>query len=401
MLSFDEALERILAGVKIAQTVAAGLDDAAGRFLAAPVIAGHDQPPFDGSAMDGYAVHAGSIERDTPYPVVGESQAGAPLDRELNAGEVARIFTGAKLPPGSDAVVIQEDATQEGHSVSFSRSAISGQHVRRTGQDFAAGETLLEPGRRMDAAAIALAAAANVSEVSVYRAPEVALLSTGDELVPVGTSLEAGQIVASNSLTLKALLAPFASTINDLGNAADTEDELRSLFGKALDSDARFIVSTGGASVGDHDLVQPVLDSLGVEVSFWKIAMRPGKPVLVGTKGDKTILALPGNPVSAFVTAALLVVPALEAAGGNPTPGLSRLKLPLAAPLTANGPRRHFIRGAFGTYAGMSAAMPFAQTDSAHLSSLSRADLLIVQPENSLPLSAGNPVECVILPGRT
>lgn len=398
MLSFDDALTRILAAVPQPAPEKLHIENAMFRVLAAPVIAGHDQPPFTASAMDGYAVHASSIATGQSYAVAGESQAGTGLNTALQPGEVARIFTGAPLPEGADAVIIQEDAERNGDNVQFSVAASSGENVRRQGLDFAQGNALLQPGTLLGPAASALTAASNVDEVQVYQRPKLAFLSTGDELLPPGSTLNPGQIIGSNGFALKPLFSPYIDSFTDLGNAPDDEAALRAMFEKALNSEAQFIISSGGASVGDHDLVQPVLKSLGVDVDFWKIAMRPGKPLMFGQWQDKLLFALPGNPVSSFVTALMLVVPALRASNGFADPHSRALRLPLASSLSANGARRHFIRARLVEVDGRSMAEPFSQTDSAHLSTLAAADLLIVHPESSPELAAGEVVTAIPIP---
>lgn len=397
MLSFDEALVRILDAVPVRPSETIRIADGAGRVLAAPVVARHDQPPFDASAMDGYAVRAADIQVGKDYRVVGQSQAGAGFAGELAGGQVARIFTGAPVPVGADAVIIQENTERDGDVVRFSEAATAGQNIRPRGLDFANGVDLLGPGTLLSPAALALAAAANVAELEVVRRPRVTLLSTGDELVPPGSELKPGQIVGSNNFALRPMFSPVAE-VTDLGNAPDDEPALRALLEDALNSDADFIVSSGGASVGDHDLVQPVLKALGVEVGFWKIAMRPGKPLMFGTYGGKVLLALPGNPVSSFVTALTIALPALRRAAGLSQPVPPSLHLPLAVPLPANGPRRHYVRGQLVNEDGQTKVMPFSQTDSSLLSTLSRADVLIVQPEASDALSSGAIVEVLPVP---
>lgn len=398
MLSFDDALAIILAAVPEPETEHLPLDQASGRVLAQQVLAGHDQPPFDASAMDGYAVRAADIVAGATYHVIGESQAGGTGDVTLGAGEVARIFTGAPVPKDADAVIIQENATRNGDQVQFTETATSGQNIRQRGLDFASGDALIQPGVTLNPARIALTAAANVGSIDVYHRPSVALLSTGDELVPPGSILQPGQIIGSNNFALQSLFSPYASHISNLGNVLDDETALRQVLDNALTSDADFIVTSGGASVGDHDLVQPVLKSLGVDVDFWKIAMRPGKPLMFGKWRNKLLFALPGNPVSAFVTALTLVLPALRAAAGQSNPTGPSLHLPLAAPLPANGPRRHFVRGKLVMEGGQTCVVPFSQMDSSHLTTLAKADVVLIQAENSPVLNIGTSVEVLLLP---
>ncbi len=397
MLNFDEALSRILGQVSTLGTETIELGDALGRVLAEPVFARTDQPPFDGSAMDGYAVQSRDVAPGAVLMQIGESQAGAGFSGTVGPGQCIRIFTGAPLPEGADAVVMQEVTSADGNRITFEKMVLPGQNVRPLGQDFLRGAGLATPGTALSPAHIALIAAGNVPEVKLFKRPVIGLLATGDELKPPGSKLETGQIVGSNSFALSALFAPLASRILHLDNAPDSEEQLRALFQKALDGPADIIVSTGGASVGDHDLVLPVLKSLGVSVDFWKIAMRPGKPVMFGRFENKLFFALPGNPVSAYVTAITLVLPAIRAACGYSSPLNKTLRLPLASPLSANGPRRHFMRCTIETGEGISAVHPILQTDSSHLSSLAAADGLFVVGENAEALQAGQLVEVILL----
>ncbi|HHG91148.1 MAG TPA: molybdopterin molybdenumtransferase MoeA [Devosia sp.] len=397
MLNFDEALSRILEQVKTLGTETVELGGASGRVLAEPVFARTDQPPFDGSAMDGYAVRSRDIAPGAVLEQIGESQAGAGFSGTVGPGQCIRIFTGAPMPEGADAVVMQEVALVEGNKVAFEKTVLPGQNVRSLGQDFVRGTGLATPGTALNPARVAHIAAGNVPEVKVFKRPVIGLLATGDELKPPGSELEPGQIVGSNSFALSALFSPFASQVLQLDNASDDEEQLRALFQKALDGPANIIVSTGGASVGDHDLVLPVLKSLGVTVDFWKIAMRPGKPVMFGRFENKLFFALPGNPVSAYVTAITLVLPAIRAASGYSSPSNKTLRLPLASPLSTNGPRRHFMRCTIETLEGASAVHPILQTDSSHLTSLAAADGLLIVDENAQALQVGQVVEVILI----
>lgn len=398
MLSVDEAIERILVHATPVGTRVVPLAEANGRILAVPVVAASDQPPFAASAMDGYAVRAEDVRAGAVLELVGESQAGAGLQGKVASGQCVRIFTGAPMPEGADSVVMQELATAKGKAIAFAESARIGQSVRKRGNDFATGEELIATGTRLGPAAISLIAAANQAQVSVHKRPGVALLATGDELVAPGTELAEGQIVASNSWGLSALFSSIAGDVHDLGIAPDNETALAESLQRAFDTGAEVIVTTGGASVGDHDLVQPVLQSLGVEIDFWKMAMRPGKPLMFGTKGHRLVFGLPGNPVSALVTATVAVLPALRQMAGLAEPRWRPMRLPLAAAIPANGPRRHFLRGNMVLDdEGTPAAMPLTETDSAHLSSLAGADLLIVQREDSPALEKDALVEVIPL----
>ncbi len=398
MLAYEEALQKVLGATSTIGSQTIPLSRALGRVLAAPVISRITQPPFDGSAMDGYAVIADDVKPGARLEKIGESQAGKGFEGRVKNGQCVRIFTGAPMPEGADSVIIQELASADGRLIRFEKPVRTGQNVRPRGQDFMAGEKLLEEGTQLNPAAISLIAAANVAEIQVHEQPMIALLATGDELVEPGEELKSGQIVASNGFSLAALLSPLARKITDMGNAGDNEAELREKFRQALDGPHDIIISTGGASVGDHDLVLPTLKALGVEIDFWKIAIRPGKPVIFGKKDKKLIFALPGNPVSAYISAVTVVIPAVRAICGQKNPTPQSLFLPLGAPLPANGPRRHFMRGKIIELNGASHAVPILQTDSSHLSSLSEADILLVALENCGPLEIGTIVQTIPLP---
>ncbi len=389
MLSYEEALKRVLKHCSPLGVETISLGEAPGRVVAEQVIAQTRQPPFDGSAMDGYAVIASEVKPGAVLEQIGESQAGAGFAGKVTPGTCVRIFTGAPLPAGADAVVMQEKTRVDGDLITFETKARLNQNVRAAGQDFADGEVLLEQGARFSPAALALAAAGNVPEVKVYKRPIIGLLATGDELVKPGSALKEGQIVGSNWFGLSALFTPFAEQVLDLGSAPDNEELLRRTMKSALDGAADIIISTGGASVGDHDLVLPVLEKLGVDVDFWKIAMRPGKPVIFATFKEKLVFALPGNPVSAYVAAISIVVPAIKAVLGHKDPTAPILHLPLATSLPANGGRRHFMRCVIETIDGQTMIRPIMQTDSSHLSSLAAANALLVIGENAQELNAG------------
>lgn len=399
MISLDEAMQRVLSATHPLASQSMPLDEAAGHYLAAAVQAKTAQPRFDASAMDGYAVRTEDAVPGASLEVIGEAQAGAGFSGELVPGQAVRIFTGAPVPKGADAVIMQEQAERDGTHVRFADPAAQGQNIRATGRDFSQGQILLEAGSSLTPAALMLAAAGNNDYVNAFPKPVLGLLATGDELVPPGADLGRDAIVSSNTPGLRALFSPFCQEIEDFGIAPDTEDELRETLKSMLQSGADVIVTTGGASVGDHDLVQPVLKSLGVEMDFWKIAIRPGKPLMFGTFGKTLVFGLPGNPVSAMVTALTVVLPALRLLAGCPEPRQKPVMLPLAEPLPANGPRRHFLRASVGPdSAGQLLASAFMETDSAHLSSLAAANALIVQAENAPPIEAGTLVPVLMMP---
>ncbi len=393
LLPVDAALKAILARVPPVIPEQVTLNEALGRVLAAPVIASHDQPPFHASAMDGYALRAADVSEGTALRVIGMSQAGAGFPGALSAGEAVRIFTGAPLPPGADTVIMQEEALRDGDLVRFTTPARLGHSVRTKGNDFATGDILLRPGARLTPMQIAVAAAANHASLAVSTRPDIALVATGDELVPPGTELGADQIVASNSFGLAAMLAPYAGSIADHGIIADDAVLLRQSLGKAFAAQPDILITTGGASVGEHDLVQDALKDLGVTLDFWRINMRPGKPLMFGTHGKTLVFGLPGNPVSTMVTAIVFIRPALRAWLGYAEP--EHWRLPLANATPPNSARRHFMRAQLlQTPAGLQ-LQPVSQTDSGHTSSLADADMLIVQPENDPGQPTGTLVEAL------
>ena len=390
LLPVEAAIAAILARVPPPLGESVALAEAAGRVLFAPVVARHDQPPFDASAMDGYAVRAGDVVPGHALALIGTSQAGAGFAGQVGAGETVRIFTGAPVPTGADAVIMQEEASADGNLVRFSSTPQPGRSVRAKGNDFANGQVLVEAGTRLTAMQLAVAAAANAPALTVARRPRLALLATGDELELPGTALGADQIVASNSFGLAPLLAPYAQTITDHGIARDDRDQLRAKLTAIFADAPDMLITTGGASVGDHDIVQEILLELGVTLDFWKINMRPGKPLMFGTRGRTLVFGLPGNPVSAMVTAIVFIKPALRAWLGHAESGLWRLPL-------ANSARRHFMRARLIHTTSGPALMPIAQTDSGHTSSLALADMLIVQGEHDPGQPAGALVDAVAI----
>jgi molybdopterin molybdotransferase len=390
LLPVDEALAAILARVPEIAPEEVDLSAAAGRVLAAPIIAQHDQPPFDASAMDGYALRAADVAPDQWLDIVGTSQAGAGFIGTVGPGQAIRIFTGAPVPPGANTVIMQEEAVRDGNRVRFTAPARLGHSIRPRGNDFSTGHILVEPGTRLQPMQIAVAAAANCGSLAVARRPRIALLATGDELVLPGTPLGPDQIVASNSFGLAPLFAPYANDVVDLGIVPDRIDLLRDTLARAFADEPDILVTTGGASVGEHDLVQDVLKDLGVTLDFWRINMRPGKPLMFGTRGKTLVFGLPGNPVSAMVTALVFVLPALRKWLGQPPQASWRL--PLLAPTPPNTARRHFMRAQLVHTDTGPGLLPISQTDSGHTSSLSRADMLIIQPEHD----PGQPIGALV-----
>lgn len=382
MISVEEALAHVFDLVAPLDAEEVPLARAAGRVLARPVAARRDQPPFAASAMDGYALKSAEAAPGAMFDVIGEAAAGHGFAGRVGAGQAVRIFTGAPLPDGADRVVIQEDVTREGDRITLRDTLEAGPHVRPAGGDFAIGDRVEAP-RRLAPSDIALLAAMNVAEVPVRRRPVVALIATGDELVMPGEDPGPDQIIASNSFGLKALLEAEGAEARLLPIAKDRPASLKAVFGLAEDAD--LIVTIGGASVGDHDLVGQVAAELGMEQSFYKVAMRPGKPLMAGRMGRSAMIGLPGNPVSAMVCGHVFVLPALRAMLGLGAAPAPRLRARLAVPVAANGPREHYMRARL-TEAGLE---PFDNQDSALLGVLSRAQALMIRPPGDGPRAAG------------
>ena len=392
LLSVDAALAQLLAGTSPLSPETVALVAARGRVLAADVAARLTQPPFDASAMDGYAIRWADLPG--PWRLVGEAAAGRGWPGEVGAGEAVRIFTGAPLPAGADTVVVQEEVAAADGVAGLTGEGPPrlGAHVRRAGHDFTAGALVGRAGEGLTPARIGLLAAAGHGAVSVVRRPRVALLSTGDELAPPGTLPGPGQIVSSNGVMLAALLAAAGAEVTDLGIVPDRADALAAALAAARADVADVIVTVGGASVGDHDLVVPVLRSLGARIDFWKVAMKPGKPMVAGWLGDSRVIGLPGNPVSAYVCALLFAVPVLRRLGGRGD-GAPIRRLPLAGALPANGARRDHLRGCVRN----GAVTVTARQDSAMLASLAAADVLVVRHPHAAAATSGEIVDCIPL----
>jgi molybdopterin molybdotransferase len=398
VISVDEAIERIFAHIPPPATEAVPLGAAHRRVLAAPLMATHSQPPFDASAMDGYAVRASEVVPGRALKLAGTSQAGSRFVGMMESGQCVRIFTGAPIPIGADAVVIQEESVAKGNHVTFERTVAPGHNIRRHGFDFLRGAELLPAGTALSPQMLALAAAANQPRLTVTKRPRLAILATGDELVAPGQVPGTDQIVASNSFGLGAMLAPLAETILDLGIVPDDKQRIEEALLRAFDAGIEVVITTGGASVGERDLVQQVLRDLGVRLDFWKLRMRPGKPLMFGTRGKSLIFGLPGNPVSALVTASVILRPALRRMTGHADPFWPRIGAPIMSGLPPNGPRRQYLRGTLErNEVGFLQVRPIAETDSGHISSLARADALIVQPEDGPGMPPGEVVEVIPL----
>ena len=397
MIAVAEALRRILADLPATAPEVVGIAEAAGRTLAENVLARVTQPPADLSAMDGYAVRAADVAQvPAILTVVGEAPAGGAYGRALKPGEAVRIFTGGPLPDGADAIVIQEDTTREGDRVTVRESSSKGRHVRVAGLDFRAGEIGLPAGRLLGPRDIGLAAAMNVPWLAVRRRPRVALLATGDEIVRPGEPIGPNQIVSSNALALAALVRASGGEPIDLGIARDDAASLQAIAEGARGAD--LLVTLGGASVGEHDLVRAALGERGLSLDFWQIAMRPGKPLMFGRVGDAAMLGLPGNPVSSLVCGLLFVRPAIRRLLRLEPASPRRERAILGRDLGANDRREDYMRSRLETRDdGALVALPFEKQDSSMLSTLARSDCLVVRPPTAPAAAAGDAVEIVRL----
>jgi molybdopterin molybdotransferase len=398
MISVEEARGRILAALQPLGSELVALSAALGRVLAEDVAARLTQPPAAVSAMDGYAVRGADLTRiPARLRVVGQVAAGSAEPGTIGPGEAARIFTGAALPAGADTIVIQEDADREGDWVSVREATATGTYVRRAGLDFAAGELGLARGRLLTARDIGLAAAMNWPWLRVTRRPRVAILATGDEVVMPGEPIAPGQIVSSNGLALAAFVTACGGEPLPLGVVGDDRAAIAAMASAARGAD--LLVTTGGASVGEHDLVRAALGDQGFDLDFWKIAMRPGKPLLFGRLAGTPVLGLPGNPVSALVCAAIFLRPALERLLGLPGAAAAQTRARLGASLPANDRRQDYLRARLSHEDGATIATPFPVQDSSMVSRLAWADCLIVRPPLDPPLPAGAMVEILGLAG--
>ena len=394
LIPVAQALARVLAAASPLEAEEVALSEAFGRTLAAPVVAGRTQPPFANSAMDGFALRA--ADAGLRLRVVGESAAGRGLAGAIGPGEAARIFTGAPLPPGADSVALQEDAQRDGEFVTLNAPVIAGDNIRRVGLDFREGETLLAAGRRLSPRDVALIAAANWPSARVTRRPRVAILATGDELRAPGEALGAAQIVASNNLFVAGLARAQGAEAIDLGIAPDRPEALAERIAAARAARADVRVTLGGASVGEYDLVQKALTDAGMELGFWRIAMRPGKPLMFGRIGAMLALGLPGNPTSSAVCGLLFLAPLLRAFAGDPQAGADTSETArLAVDLPANGVREDYMRANLTRAEGGWTASPARDQDSSLVRTLSGAQGLIVRPPHAPPAKAGE--SCRIL----
>lgn len=383
MISVDEALEQLFGLVTPMRAETAPLDQAAGRVMVRPASALRDQPPFNASAMDGYAVRTADVTAGAKLRVVGESAAGHGFTGALQPYECVRIFTGAPVPDGADRIIIQEDVTRDGNAITLGDTLDAGPYIRAQGSDFAIGAGIDAP-RRLRTSDIALLASMNVAHVTVARKPRIALISTGDELVLPGETPGPDQIIASNTYGLKAMLDAEGAEARILPIARDNAPSLTAAFKLAEDSD--MIVTIGGASVGDHDLVADVAQTMGLRQAFYKIAMRPGKPLMAGKMGDVPMVGLPGNPVSALVCGKVFLVPMLRIMLGFPGAPAPRLRASLAHDIPQNGPREHYMRAV----ADQDRIAPADRQDSSLLTVLAQSNALMIRPPGDGPRKAGD-----------
>jgi molybdopterin molybdotransferase len=396
MIPVEEARERILAALRPTPSEIVALASAWGRVTAAPVIARLTQPPADVSAMDGYALCAANGALGATLDVIGSAPAGHPFAGRVGPGQAVRLFTGSVVPAGADAILLQEDATASGTEVRVNEAVTAGRHIRRAGQDFAAGDAVVPAARRLTARDIGLAAAANHPWLTVHRRPRVAILATGDEIAMPGEPIPPGGIVSSNSHALAALVRAAGGEPIVLPVAADTREAVAAVADSVHGMD--MLVTTGGASVGDHDLVIESLKSRGLELDFWQIAMRPGKPLLYGKLGTVAVLGLPGNPVSALVCSILFLLPALSRLSGLPAAPPPTVQAIAGAPLKPNDHRADHLRSTVTIDSrGRIIATPFPIQDSAMLRRFAHADALILRAPNAPALPEGAEITIIRL----
>ncbi len=396
LMPVAEALRRVLAQARTLPAASVPLDDALGCVLTGDLIALRTQPPAAVSAMDGYAVRASDVaQAPVTLTVIGEVAAGHPFDGTVGAGQAARIFTGGVMPTGSDTVVIQELAKRDGDTVRFDKPTAKSRNVRNEGIDFTTDQVLLTKGRRLTDRDLMLAAAMNYPALSVHRRPKVAVLGTGDELVPPGSPPKPGEIVYSNGFALRALVRSEGAEAIDLGVARDRVEDIAAAVRRARDSGADILVTSGGASVGEHDLVQQALAAEGLDLSFWRVALRPGRPMMHGKVGAMQVLGLPGNPVSSYVCAFLFLVPLIRTLSGRtdiePAPVTARL----GRDMPENDERADYLRATLAAGLDGPIATPLPSQDSSLMAPLAKADCLLIREPHAPFAPAGS--RCVIL----
>jgi molybdopterin molybdotransferase len=396
LMSVAEALQRVLADAAPLPAERVPLNDALGRVLTEDVAALRTQPPASVSAMDGYAVRGQDIASvPATLKVIGEVAAGHPFDGAVGPGEAARIFTGGLMPDGADTVVVQEVTRRDGDAVTIEKPTARGRNVRRKGLDFSEGQVLLQKGRRLSGRDLMLAAAMNHPTLPVHRRPKVAVVGTGDELVPPGSALKPGEIVFSNGFVLAALVRGEGAEVNDLGVARDKVEDIAAKVRAARDWGADVLVTTGGASVGEHDLVQRALAVEGLDLSFWRVALRPGRPMMHGKLGAMQVLGVPGNPVSSYVCSFLFLVPLIRRLAGRADVELMPEPARLGRDLPANDERQDYLRASLQDGPDGPVATPLMAQDSSQMALLAQADCLVIRPPHAPAAPAGSP--CVML----
>jgi len=398
MISLEEALQHVTDGVTALPSELVSISEAHGRVLAEDVASRFTQPPAAVSSMDGYAVIASDTTASPAcLTLIGESAAGGCFDGTVKNGQTVRIFTGAPLPDGADAVVMQENTERDGETVKILEGVETGNFIRPAGMDFKEGDVMLPKGRQLSARDIGLAAAMNRPWLTVTRKPRIAVLATGNEVVMPGEPVGPNQILSSNSLSVSAMVRAFGGDPINLGIAKDDEDSLHLMVAGAQKAD--LLVTIGGASVGDYDLVQKVLGEEGLKLDFYKVAMKPGKPLIFGHVKETPVLGLPGNPVSANVTGLIFLRAAMEVMLGQPSTGLATTTAELVVDVPENGPRQEFMRATLEkNEAGDWTVNPFKAQDSALLARLASADCLVIRPPNATSAKAGERVEIMHLP---
>jgi molybdopterin molybdotransferase len=396
LLSVADALARVLEHASPLPAEEVPLAEAAGRVLSVPLKARRTQPPADVSAMDGYAVRSADVAK-TParLKIVGEVAAGNPFGQPIGTGEAARIFTGGVVPQGADTIVIQEHAKRDRDVVEVEKPSAKGRHIRVQGLDFKTGQTLLDAGHRLTSRDLALAAGMNHPLVPVHRQPKIALFATGDELVPPGTEPAPGQIVSSNIFALAALAQEEGAAATDLGIVADRLDDTIEAVRRARECGADILVTSGGASVGDYDLVQKAFAAEGMALSFWRLALRPGRPLMHGRLGAMQVLGVPGNPVSAFVCGFLFLVPLIRRLAGRSDLAAATEAALLGVDLPENDERADYLRATLKNTPQGPVATPFPVQDSSMMTPLAKADCLVVREPFEPAAKTGS--SCVII----
>jgi molybdopterin molybdotransferase len=396
LMAVAEALQHVLADARPLPAETVALDEALGRVLTDDVVALRTQPPAALSAMDGYAVRGSDVAlAPITLKVIGEVAAGHPFAGKVGPGEAARIFTGGVMPAGSDTVVIQEFTTREADSVTIQKETAAGRNVRAEGIDFARDENLLRKGRRLTDRDLMLAAAMNHPRLKVHKRPKVAVLGTGDELVPPGSTPHEGEIVFSNGFALAALARLNGAEVHELGIVRDRVEDIAAAVRHARQLNVDILVTTGGASVGEHDLVQRALAIEGLELSFWRVALRPGRPMMHGRLEGMQVLGVPGNPVSSYVCSFLFLVPLIRTLAGRKDIAHLPENARLGSDLPANDERADYLRAILQPGPNGSLVTPLAVQDSSLMAPLAKADCLLIREPHAPAAPAGS--DCVIL----